>query len=810
MSSLLSSGSIESGLGSKFSGSIRSEDDDVESGVEMDFDFEEGEDPGPGNIGVIISGYDTRHEVSKRSLASKSQYFRSYLARFHSNEKTDVVTLNSDFVSLRGWEYIQTFIQFNKFDPLEQDVISEDAIEVLEAANYLQIESLQSKVVKYIKTFINKVNHLHYYNNFVSTRGIQALGNFIKSTIIKPAEQVRKRKYGKFDLTVSLGHFDFKCHKAVLSAASSKIKDYITANPSCEQIDGTKVGVNFENAQNVYNLLELVYLDSASIIGFTSVFDAISVFQVLQDFKFSSKYVESCLSYLKRKVNMENIRQVYLACKQTKNEDLINLVLYFIMFKIGELKDLFLELRLPEVCKILASSYLNVKDEMEVVKLATEWIGRNDKDFKHARAILCCVRWARFSSIETDYVHKCIVMDFRLSSIIRDVADDVSCQEPREWPQLLVLAELLQRDQDLSLSYHKEYKLHYYESSTKKWELLTQDNGCFTMDLDVFRDVYGSISVAKVSSDTLVLTRAAPRTMSALAIRSLPFLVSVYNVWSDTWSFPYQDSRESSIEGTKGSPPSHTSVGINNVFYTALKSTENKTQDVISLHSIKHLYSSSPIYSSSHKISENPTTEPVKTFSTDDDSIHMVNGTTIHSYTISSNQWSQTAASPSFISDSGWLGLKDGRVVRVGGFDSTEKKTTNKCYLYNSINSKPKAIGGLKNARVNPSLTEYKGFLFTIGGTEEKISRKRKRSSSLLSSIFGDESMDEYQPFSAYSEIVRKVEYYVPELDCWSKFPDQPPVSWGTKLSLVSIDKPIRMMDLTFTPFRGLKRKLNE
>ena len=70
---------------------------------------------------------------------------------------------------------------------------------------------------------------------------------------------------------------------------------------------------------------------------------------------------------------------MYLACKQTKNEDLINLVLYFIMFKIGELKDLFLELRLPEVCKILASSYLNVKDEMEVVKLATEWIGRNDK-----------------------------------------------------------------------------------------------------------------------------------------------------------------------------------------------------------------------------------------------------------------------------------------------------------------------------------------------------------------------------------------------------------------------------------------------
>ena len=43
----------------------------------MDFDFEEGEDPGPGNIGVIISGHDTRHEVSKRSLASKSQYFRS-------------------------------------------------------------------------------------------------------------------------------------------------------------------------------------------------------------------------------------------------------------------------------------------------------------------------------------------------------------------------------------------------------------------------------------------------------------------------------------------------------------------------------------------------------------------------------------------------------------------------------------------------------------------------------------------------------------------------------------------------------------
>ena len=64
------------------------------------------------------------------------------------------MTLDSDFVSLRGWEYIQSFIQFNKFDPWEQDVISEEAIDVLEAANYLQIESLQSKVVKYIKNLL--------------------------------------------------------------------------------------------------------------------------------------------------------------------------------------------------------------------------------------------------------------------------------------------------------------------------------------------------------------------------------------------------------------------------------------------------------------------------------------------------------------------------------------------------------------------------------------------------------------------------------------------------------------------------------
>ena len=74
------------------------------------------EDPGPGTVKVQVSDNLTVHHLDKRSLALKSEYFRSYLVRFHttidnssSDEKT--VELNSDFVSSEAWAVIKDYVE---------------------------------------------------------------------------------------------------------------------------------------------------------------------------------------------------------------------------------------------------------------------------------------------------------------------------------------------------------------------------------------------------------------------------------------------------------------------------------------------------------------------------------------------------------------------------------------------------------------------------------------------------------------------------------------------------------------------------
>ena len=75
------------------------------------------EDPGPGVVHVQVSDSSTIHAMEKRALSLKSEYFRSYLIRFHDqnmelqeeNERT--VELNSDFVSSEAWAVIKVFIE---------------------------------------------------------------------------------------------------------------------------------------------------------------------------------------------------------------------------------------------------------------------------------------------------------------------------------------------------------------------------------------------------------------------------------------------------------------------------------------------------------------------------------------------------------------------------------------------------------------------------------------------------------------------------------------------------------------------------
>ena len=53
------------------------------------------------------------------------------------------------------------------------------------------------------------------------------------------------------------------------------------------------------------------------------------------------------------------------------------------------------------------------------------------------------------------------------------------------------------------------------------------------------------------------------------------------------------------------------------------------------------------------------------------------------------------------------------------------------------------------------------------------------------------------------------VEYYVPELDCWNLMRTQPKISYSN-VSMVVVDKPVRLMSREFTVKKGVKRPLLE
>ena len=348
------------------------------------------EDPGPGVIPIKISGSPVIHEIEKRLLAFKSLYFRSYLARFHNRNNRDkdigaelnAVELNADFVTHDAWEAIEVFIKENKYIGKN----CAEAVEVLEGANYLQIEALQTLAVADIKQYICQTNHVDFYNNFVASRGIKELGDFINSTIVRPSENIRRRKYGKFDLAIKLGHFSFKCHKAVVSGASDILKVNLAATKD-NITDGVDIGATLDNAQAYYNLLEQIYIDREAI-SFKTVTEALSVLRILEDLKINPKFFHASYSFIRKMVTVENVLEIYLVGKKCGKEDLINIALYFIMFKIDKLKSVFLKLSKQEVCKILSHSYLNICTELEVAKLAVEWIKCANQVLKGIRYVL--------------------------------------------------------------------------------------------------------------------------------------------------------------------------------------------------------------------------------------------------------------------------------------------------------------------------------------------------------------------------------------------------------------------------------------
>ena len=163
------------------------------------------------------------------------------------------------------------------------------AFEVLQASNYLQMDSVQAQSAEYLKTLVSKSNFLTVYD-FAVLRGIKNLSSYIMSTIIKPAEVIlnifkyfkvpltskvmRKRKYGPFDLILKMGQLEFNCHSYVLANMSSRIKNVLqekrqlendemlveVLNEDAAMICCSEFGISGEQLQTFYNAFENVYL----------------------------------------------------------------------------------------------------------------------------------------------------------------------------------------------------------------------------------------------------------------------------------------------------------------------------------------------------------------------------------------------------------------------------------------------------------------------------------------------------------------------------------------------------------------------
>ena len=415
----------------------------------------------------------------------------------------------------------------------------------------------------------------------------------------------------------------------------------------------------------------------------------------------------------------------------------------------------------------------------------------------HAVTVLKFVRWGLLTSQEIDHWLKSMeqqVKDENVMKTIRKISNDQSNKEPRGWPQMLLLSELYDCSKGSSnkstSSHPREYFLHVYDFSTKNWGKLTKDLGHLPFS-HLKKSPSGSISMSKVSNDNIVFTKTVP----ANSFSRLPFFTSVYNVWTDSWSYPYQEH----IDDEKLRIKPHNSVAVNDDVYVAFKE-EFPKGDVVCLNSVKHITSDNPVYTiTQFNCQKNPKKFPTSLNSSvqllaEDDTVNVIDDNLVCSYNIKSNTWRKTQIQGDIVSCS-WRKLPDGKILRVGGLDLGTKTPSKKCRIYNSLEEEPRSIGDLVRERVEPSVTVYKKLIFVAGG----LTRSRKRRGD-----WDDE--DDDSPKTIFTP-EPSVEYYVPDLDCWNLLQNQPQVSPGSRLSLVLINTPIRMMDVVFASDRGVKRQ---
>ena len=373
----------------------------------------------------------------------------------------------------------------------------------------------------------------------------------------------------------------------------------------------------------------------------------------------------------------------------------------------------------------------------------------------------------------------------RLKNHVVNLSREPGSKDPRSWPQLLLLAETL--DTSKTVADTQEHFLQSYDPETKRWAVLGKQRSVKQA---------GHISVTRAEHDTLVFT-SVKSSKEKMIYHKMPFNISVYNLWTDAWSFPYVEEDETESKVQRWRP--HNLVSLNGSVFAAFKEViGRRDHDVLSLWSVQAAASDNPVYSMTHVNCEKNTrrlTSPVPLFSLNN-KIHIVDQLSLYSYHPSTNSWNQCQIQGDTVSSS-WVGLKDGRMMQVGGLEEKTDTPSRGCAMYSSLDDEPHKIGDMVRRRVQPSLAEFKGLMFAAGGLTR--SKKRKADSELS---------DMAELYGGPGEVVEaSVEFYVPEVNCWNLLPVQPKVTPGAQLSLVRVDKPMRLMELTFpSSHRGLKR----
>ena len=341
------------------------------------------EDPGEGKVCVRLSGSNQEVHLDKRSFARRSAYFRHWWSfnKDKSEEEREerVLQLHPEQVSAEALLVIAAFVNNSILIYTTEELQLEQAEEILVAANFLQIDVVQDSVLELIKKMVSKENFVIFYNKYCAA-GLRKLQTFIMSTIVLPAEAARRRKYGPVDLVIKLQQFQFKCHKAVLVSASKKIRAILEANSSIQIIEGADLGLTHENAQLAHNMFERIYLNEESF-GSDSMSDSLEVLKLITILELKDSLYQSHVESLCRRVSVSNVGQIYSAGVEMGLEDVVSIALQYLTFRIAQpsLQPLFLALPLPHVSQVLASSSLNVPDELTVGKLALKWLETREK-----------------------------------------------------------------------------------------------------------------------------------------------------------------------------------------------------------------------------------------------------------------------------------------------------------------------------------------------------------------------------------------------------------------------------------------------